>query len=114
MLVRFNVSKPLRRSKVVNLPKGGSAKILFEYERVQKCCYFCQRLTHDQETCPLSIKKGRERAATRRERGAYTVHKMHTVIEKDDPRFGVLSDNQVGIDHLTGRPRIAEEVLQEI
>lgn len=35
--VKFDVSRPLRRSKVVNFPKGGSTSVLFDYERVQKC-----------------------------------------------------------------------------
>ncbi|XP_010495688.1 PREDICTED: uncharacterized protein LOC104772818 [Camelina sativa] len=34
--VLFDVSKPLRRSKIVNLPKGDTTSVNFEYERVQK------------------------------------------------------------------------------
>lgn len=34
--VLFDVSRPLRRSKVVNLPQGGSTTVRFQYERVQK------------------------------------------------------------------------------
>lgn len=36
VLVKFNVSKPLRKSKVFNLPKGLSTTIYYFYEKVQK------------------------------------------------------------------------------
>lgn len=62
--VKFDVSKPVRREKVVNLPSGEVTSILYDYERVQKRCCTCQRLTHDQEVCPLFLinqpKKGEE------------------------------------------------------
>lgn len=53
--VRFDVSKPVRRSKVVNLPYGEVASILYDYERLQKRCYTCQRLSHEQSKCPFFI-----------------------------------------------------------
>lgn len=51
--VRLDVSKSVRRSKVVNLPNGESISILYDFERIQRKCYACQRLTHDQDKCPL-------------------------------------------------------------
>lgn len=48
-MVRFDVSKPLRISKVVNTLWG----------RMKKRCYLCQRLTHEQPFFPLVIKKSR-------------------------------------------------------
>ncbi|XP_010507235.1 PREDICTED: uncharacterized protein At4g02000-like [Camelina sativa] len=54
--VRFDVSKPLRKSKIINLPKELSTTVYFFYERVQKRCYNCQRLTHVDEDCPLILK----------------------------------------------------------
>lgn len=45
--VRFDVSKPLRGSKIVNLPSGDTVTILYDYERVQKRCYTCQMLIHE-------------------------------------------------------------------
>lgn len=50
--ISFDVSKPLRRSKVVNLPSGEATTILYDYERIQKRCYFCQRLTHERPNWP--------------------------------------------------------------
>lgn len=52
----FDVSKPIRRSKVINLPKGGGiVTILNDFERIQKRCYSCQRLTHRQDKCHLIL-----------------------------------------------------------
>lgn len=39
--VRFDVSKPLRKSKVVNLPEGGQATIMYAYEGIHKRCFYC-------------------------------------------------------------------------
>lgn len=64
--ILFDVSRPLRRSKLVNLPKGGTALVYFEYERVQKRCYECQRMTHEKDFCPLLIKKRQDLADARR------------------------------------------------
>lgn len=49
----FDVSRPLRRSKLVNLPKERTTSVYFEYERVQKNCYECQRMTHERDQCPI-------------------------------------------------------------
>lgn len=35
-------------------------------------------------------------------------------ISKDDPLYGVLSDDDVGIDFVTGRPKITKAVLDEM
>lgn len=58
--VRFDVSRPLRRSKVVILPSGESTTVWYDFERIQKRCYECQRLTHERERCPLILKKQQE------------------------------------------------------
>ncbi|KAG7588884.1 hypothetical protein ISN44_As07g012050 [Arabidopsis suecica] len=55
--ISFDVSKPLRRSKVVSLPSREATTILYDYERIQKRCYFCQRLTHERDNCPLFKRK---------------------------------------------------------
>ena len=56
VLVKFDVSKPLRRSKKLTLPGGEVVNILYDYERLQKRCYTCQRLTHEQSFCPWIAK----------------------------------------------------------
>lgn len=34
--VKFDISKPLRRVKVINLPGGETVAILYDYKRIQK------------------------------------------------------------------------------
>ncbi|XP_024007219.1 uncharacterized protein LOC112083426 [Eutrema salsugineum] len=111
--IRFDVSKPLRKSKVINLPKGGGqVSIEYFYERVQKRCYSCQRLTHEQSVCPLIIKKRLDQAVDRR-LGRESEKKIpELILKKDDPLYGVLKEEQVGIHPVLGRPKIAAEVLE--
>lgn len=44
VLVKFDVSKPLRRVKKITIPGGEEVNIRYDYERLQKRCYTCQRL----------------------------------------------------------------------
>ncbi|KAG7532893.1 Endonuclease/exonuclease/phosphatase [Arabidopsis thaliana x Arabidopsis arenosa] len=53
--VLFHVSKPLRNSKEVQLPTGEVVLITFDYERIRKRCFQCQRLTHDKNRCPFKM-----------------------------------------------------------
>lgn len=110
--IRFDVSKPLRKSKVVNLPKGKTATILFHYERVQKRCYHCQRLTHEQDVCPILIKQRQDQALERRLGKKVAKPPPPLVIKNSDPLFGVLREDQVGIHPIMGRPRIDLVVLE--
>lgn len=106
--VRFDVSKPVRRSKIVNLPKGGgTATILYDFERIQKWCYSCQRLTHEKEKCPLVIDARLEKG----KRKPLNLPRAGKIIKEDDPLFGVIEEHQVGLNPATGRQRIAKEVL---
>ncbi|XP_013617349.1 PREDICTED: uncharacterized protein LOC106323835 [Brassica oleracea var. oleracea] len=111
--VRFDVSRPLRKSKFVNLPEGGSAVVLFNYERIRKRCYECQRLNHGKDICPL-LNRNREAAALRSKRVIMDSHRNEVILHQDDPLFGVLSEDQVGICKMTGRRKIAPEVLEEM
>lgn len=108
--VRFDVSRPLRKDKVLVLPKGEKIKIFFHYERIQKRCYTCQRMTHDQSVCPLEIQRRQLEAAARRA-GNPVAKKKPLLLQESDPLYGVLSESQVEINPNTGRPKIAEEVL---
>lgn len=45
--VRFNVANPLRMSKIVKIKGGKSVTIHFNYERIQKRYFTCQRLNHE-------------------------------------------------------------------
>ena len=109
--IRLDVSKPLSKSKVINLPEGGQATIMYEYERIQKRCFHCQRLTHEQTSCPFKLRTLRNQSnlAVFRKEGSLVAKEK--VLKESDPLFSVLDDNQVGINPATGRQRIAEEVL---
>lgn len=49
--VLFNISNPLRNSKAVEIPSGEVIQVSFDYERIRKQCFQCQRLTHDKNKC---------------------------------------------------------------
>jgi len=49
--VLFPVANPLCNSKEVQLPTGELVLISFDYERIRKRCFHCQRLTHDKNRC---------------------------------------------------------------
>lgn len=78
-------------------------------------CYECQRLTHEKYNCPLVLRRNKVLAVEKQASGC--LQKLLSplkVIKEYDPLFGVLTEDQVGIDLLTRRPRIAEDVLQGI
>ncbi|XP_023635785.1 uncharacterized protein LOC111829919 [Capsella rubella] len=110
--VKFDVSKPLRKSKIVNLPKGLTTSVYYFYEKVQKRCYKCQRLTHVQEECPLVLKVLQDQVIERKMGRKVEKPKPELILKESDPLFGILKEEQVGIHPLLGRPRIAQDVLE--
>ncbi|XP_023644233.1 uncharacterized protein LOC111832127 [Capsella rubella] len=110
--VLFDVSRPLRRAKELKLPKGGVTTIRFQYERIQKRCYECQRLTHEKDYCPILIKKREDDAAARRAGRSVPKPTRVPFLKESDPLFGILREDQVGLDPATGRQRIAADVLE--
>lgn len=114
MKVKFNVAKPPRTSKVIDLGGGKSIVVLFSYENVQKRCFTCQRLNHEKIICPLEVRKRQEEARVRRAKIQEQLTLKKPVLQEQDPLFGVLHENQVDINPMTGRPRITEEVLEEM
>ncbi|XP_013705054.1 uncharacterized protein LOC106408917 [Brassica napus] len=112
--VFFDVSRPVRKEKVINLPGGGSVTLRYDFERIQKRCYHCQRLTHEKDKCPLLIQARREQSDARRQRVVAAKQSSEHCIQKNDPLYGVLSDDQVGIDRATGRSKINPDVLQNM
>ncbi|XP_018454030.1 uncharacterized protein LOC108825202 [Raphanus sativus] len=114
VLIRFDVSRPLRKNKVINLPEGGTATVRFNYERIQKRCYECQRLNHAKDVCPLLVRQRRESALDRRQRILMEKAEAEAILKPHDPLFGVLSEEQVGVDPQTGRRKISDEVLEEM
>lgn len=53
--IKLDVARPLRRTKLLNLPGGESILVKYDYERLQRRCFTCQSLTHDQIKCPLFL-----------------------------------------------------------
>lgn len=60
------------------------------------------------------MKERQEKTATRRANLASEKAKMDIVLVRGDPLYGVLNEEQVGIDPLSGRPKIAKEVLDDM
>lgn len=108
--VIFDVSKPLRRAKMVHF-KGVPINILFDFERVQKRCFTCQRLSHEQGKCPILMLKKEEELLAGKQRKSGVQQVPEKVIKESDILFGVLEEHQVGLNPATGRPRIAPEVI---
>ncbi|KAG7581071.1 Reverse transcriptase domain [Arabidopsis suecica] len=111
--VKFDVSKPLRKSKIISLPKNKSSEIFFFYERVQKRCYNCQRLSHERDVCPILV-NAREAAAVDRRLGIKVPRppQKKLILSEADPLFGVLNEDQVGLHPVSGRPKIAQDVIE--
>ncbi|XP_020879925.1 uncharacterized protein LOC110228101 [Arabidopsis lyrata subsp. lyrata] len=51
--VLLDVRNPLRNSKELQLPDGEIVLISFDYERIRKSCFQCQRLIHEKNMCPF-------------------------------------------------------------
>ncbi|KFK41160.1 hypothetical protein AALP_AA2G093400 [Arabis alpina] len=96
--VRFDVSKPLRKSKLVNFPLDGPVTIWYEFERVHKRCFFCQRLSHVREKCPLYL------ASLSDENSSCDLEKPNSlaVFKESDSLFGLLSEYQISPEILQG------------
>lgn len=75
-------------------------------------CYECQRLTHERDFCPLLIKKHQDETEDRRKGILGKKVNKNLFLNETDPLYGVLSEDQVGMNPLTGRQRIAPEVLE--
>lgn len=76
-----------------------------EYERIRHRSNQCQRLTHDKERCPFNP-SNRQAVATGGIK-SIILSRLVPKISKDDPLFGFLTDDDVGIDPMSGKPKIA-------
>lgn len=112
--IRFNVANPLKMARVLDMGGGKTHTIHFDYERIQKRCFTCRRINHEKTLCPLEVRKRQDAAQQRREKIINEKNKAVVVLQQDDPLFGVLAEEQVGPDPMTGRPKIAAEVLEEM
>ncbi|KAL0723482.1 hypothetical protein Bca4012_038081 [Brassica carinata] len=111
----FNIANPLKKSRVLDLGGGKSDIVLFHYERVQKRCFSCQPLNHEKNVYPLEMRKRQKIAKQRREnRTTDELSKAASLINRDYPLIVVLEESQVGLNPFTGRPKISQEVLEEM
>lgn len=44
-LITFNTNNPLKATRKLSMPEGGTVTIEFEYEKIHKRCFHCLRLT---------------------------------------------------------------------
>lgn len=86
----------------------------FYYEKVQKRCYICQRLTHARDQCPLKTRFQANVDVNANPSSSSSGQQPPGSLSEKDPLFGILSDDQVRIHPISVRPRIAPEVLQEM
>lgn len=113
VLVKFNVANPLHKTRVVT-SKGISSVVRYNYEKVQKRCFECQRFNHEKDLCPLIVRKRQEESRIRRELVSAELERKKKVLSEDDILFSVLEEEQVNIDPATGRFKMAKEVLEEM
>lgn len=112
--VKVDVTKPLRRSKVINLKYGESTTVYYNYEKIQRRCTNCQRLTHDREHCPKLQRGSKNNRRESIQGSTSTARLTQPYLQEDDPLYGVLREDQVGFDPASGAERIATEVLDEM
>ncbi|XP_018473647.2 uncharacterized protein LOC108844853 [Raphanus sativus] len=112
VLVKFNVARPLRRFKTVTTPGGEEIKIRYDYERLQKRCYTCQRLTHERDDCPFFLKKKEDLENA----GASSAEskKLEALerLDENDPLCGIIPETLLGRDAVSGKPKINEDVME--
>lgn len=51
--VAVDVTKPLRRGRVITWDQGRERWALFMYKRLPKICYWCGHLSHDNKECQV-------------------------------------------------------------
>ena len=77
-------------------------------------CHHCQRLIHAKPRCPFLINSEGANKRISPCMSLSQIPKPIQVLSESDPLFGVLKENQVGINPISGWPRIAPEILQEM
>ena len=69
--VAINVSKPLKRGKVLSVPGNGKALAMFRYERLPDFCYICGILDHQEQDCDKAVQLKKEGKKANREYGTW-------------------------------------------
>lgn len=51
--VNVDITKPLRRGRIVSLGENKEQRVFFKYERLPNICYWCGCLTHSDRNCEI-------------------------------------------------------------
>ncbi|KAG2292028.1 hypothetical protein Bca52824_038697 [Brassica carinata] len=94
VLVKFNVANSLKMSRVINIKGAKPVTIHYNYERIQKRCFTCFRLNHEQSRCPLVVKRRKDEAFARRQAISKELELKKVVLHEDDPLYGILTEDQ--------------------
>ncbi|XP_013713161.1 uncharacterized protein LOC106416812 [Brassica napus] len=70
------------------------------------------RLTHEQALCPWSAKGPRSGLLGSASAATSKITEVLLSLEENDPLYGVLPCNLLGLDSVSGKPKIAKEVLE--
>lgn len=114
ILVKFDVSKPLRKVKKITIPGGEEVIIRYDYEQLQKRCYTCQRMSHEQSMCPIERARKLKVDGKAPEVNQSVKAQVIPTMEVDDPLFRLIPTKFMGKDPLTGKAKIAEKVLEDM
>ncbi|XP_048605831.1 uncharacterized protein LOC125583238 [Brassica napus] len=95
---------------VVEVPFDPEKAQVKHYVRVQRC-YTCQRLTHEQSMCPWRKVDKEATVGVSCSSGESKNTEVLNLLEESDPLFGVLSSKHLGLEPVSGRPKIAKEVM---
>ncbi|KAG7585782.1 hypothetical protein ISN45_Aa02g011310 [Arabidopsis thaliana x Arabidopsis arenosa] len=90
--VLFPVSNPLHNSKEVQLQPGEVVSISFDYERVRKRCFQCQRLTHDKNRSSFKpstsiLSPSRNLQGKEKQQDVVSQERDHFKINSDGPKL---------------------------
>ncbi|XP_018459873.1 uncharacterized protein LOC108830791 [Raphanus sativus] len=104
----------LLKSEKITIPRGEEVIIRYDYERLQKRCYTCQRMSHEQSMCPIERARKLKVYGKAPEVNQSVKAQVIPMMEVDDPLFGLFPTKFMGKDPLPGKEKIAEEVLEDM
>ncbi|XP_018453707.2 uncharacterized protein LOC108824826 [Raphanus sativus] len=112
--VRFDVSRPLRKSMVAIYRKVDHRWSTSTMKECRRGVMNVSSLIMKKDFCPRLVRKRKDAALERRQGILQEKSAAEKVLGPNDPLFGVLSEEQVGICTITGRKKISTEVLEEM
>lgn len=97
--VLLDVRNPLRNSKELQLPTGEIVLISFDYERIRKRCFHCQRLTHEKNMCPFLNSNG--------------VSGSSPITENKDKKKGLLLQDSAKPTSYQNSPKLLADAMKD-